>query len=125
MSPVRTASPVLGSDTKTVRRSAMICGFVQVFPPSVDLMKATLKAVTLKGGVIRSKKSYSVPVWGSTTIWFAIVCCRDGVLTMIRGGLQVRPPSMVFEKNVGPLKAAVCRSAYGLPFGSSSRSHTA
>ena len=57
MSPVRTASPVLGSVTPTVCMFAMTFGLVQVFPPSVDLTKASLNAVTLNGGVIRSKKS--------------------------------------------------------------------
>src|SRR6516162_10137679 len=54
-----------------------------------------------------------------------MVCCRDGTLTIIEGELHVFPPSTVFEKNVGPRKAAVCKLAYGLPFGNSSRSHTA
>src|SRR6266702_2397701 len=60
MSPVRIAWPVFGSLTKTVRRSLMMCGLVHVALPSVDLMNATLNAVTLKGGVIRSKVTDSV-----------------------------------------------------------------
>src|SRR5712691_2863023 len=124
MSPVRIGCPVLGSDTKTVRRSAIICGAVQVAPPSTDFTKATLNAVTLNGGVMRSKKSYSAPVAGSTTIWLPMVWCREGVLTMTLGELQVRPPLVVSAKNAGPLKAAVCNSARGLPFGDSNLSHT-
>src|SRR5262245_12945630 len=44
---------------------------------------------------------------------------------MARGVLHVWPPLVVLENTVGPLKAAVCRSASGLPLGVSSRSHTA
>src|SRR4051794_32217155 len=44
---------------------------------------------------------------------------------MTCGELQVWPPSTVREKNAGPRNAAVCRFAYGLSFGNSSRSQTA
>src|SRR5439155_9412046 len=53
-----------------------------------------------------------------------IVWCRDGVLTITFGELQVEPPSVVSENMAGPRNAAVCSSASGLPFGSSSRSQT-
>src|SRR5579859_5811535 len=109
MSPVRTASPVLGSVTGTVSSPAMICGFVHVAPSSVDLVNATLPADFLNGGLIRSKKSYSVPSCELTTIWLPIVCWRDGTLTMTDGELHVRPPSTVFENIDGPRNAAVCR----------------
>ncbi|MNO04851.1 hypothetical protein D3C81_2260240 [compost metagenome] len=56
MSPVRTASPVLGSVTPTVRMSAMTSGLLQVAPSSVDMTNASLDAVILKGGLMRLKK---------------------------------------------------------------------
>src|SRR5712692_9353511 len=44
---------------------------------------------------------------------------------MTCGELHVSPPLVVFASSVGPLNAAVCRSACGWPVGSSSRSQTA
>src|SRR3954452_9751045 len=124
LSPVRIESPVFGSETKLVSRPATTCGCVHVAPPAVDFTNATLYGCEL-GGAIRSKKSYSVPVRRSTTIWLPIVCRWWPVATMTCGVLHVLPPFVVFENSVGPVKADVLWLARGLPFGVSRRSQVA
>jgi len=41
--------------------------------------------------------------FGATTATLAIDCCRWRIGTMIFDGLQVTPPSVVFEKYDGPV----------------------
>src|SRR6266496_6565180 len=105
MSPVREraggalvrALRLLGSETRfwpTVSSAAITLGALQVAPPSVDLMKATLYPrfpPALEKYWIRLKKSYSAPVWRSTTIWLSIVWSMDGSPTMTCGALHVWP----------------------------------
>ena len=113
MSPVRDGAGgafvaglrLLGSRTPAVCRAAITLGLLHVAPPSVDLMKATLYPrfpPAFEKFWIRLKKSYSAPVWRSTTIWLPIVWSREGSPTMTRGVLHVLPKSVVFEISVGP-----------------------
>src|SRR6266516_2424579 len=53
-----------------------------------------------------------------------IVCVRLAVLTMICAWLQVFPPSVVLEKNAGPVYACACGLSSGLSVGRISVSHT-
>src|SRR5690349_14433225 len=109
----------------------MICGCVQVAPPSVDFTKAScwllrVPCFGVLGDTIRLAKSKSVcgVVDVSTTTMLPIVCWRCFVLMMICAWLHVLPPSTVLEKYAGPVYDAVCGLSSGLSVGSISVSHT-
>jgi hypothetical protein len=62
----------------------------------------------------------SAPYRSAISLGSGSVFRREAVKSAITlGELQVAPPSAVFENNAGPLKAAVCRLALGLPVGDS------
>src|SRR5712691_2267182 len=118
-------STLLGSLTPTDSSVETMVGSDHEAPPSADVMSATFRPRAALGPVdkIRSKKSYRVPVRGSTTITLPIVwffspgskICLD---------CQVTPPSVVLENHVGPLNARACRSASNAALGDTRRSHT-
>src|SRR5919199_1192744 len=119
MSPVREGaggalvygSRLFGSETPTVSMAATTEGFVQVAPPSLDLTKATLRPRwpwRFDAFWKRAKKSYSVPVCWSTTIWLPMVWSWDGRPTITLGLLHVLPKSVVFESSAGPKYARSC-----------------
>src|SRR4029077_2229513 len=98
---------------------AITCGEVQVVPPSVDLTKASSALLAVPclgvfGGTIRSVKSNSVSVFGSTTMMLPMVCCRFPDPMIVCTGLQVAPKSVVFENWAGPVYCATWRGESGL-----------
>src|SRR5712691_9843568 len=99
-SPTRISAPVFGSVMPTVNMRAICWGALQVVPPSVDLTKAAKYWVfaRLFGFTIQAVKSYRAPVIGLTTITLPIVWLFWAVGKMTLAGLQVFPPSVVFEK---------------------------
>src|SRR4029077_12066270 len=128
-SPTRARLPVLGSTTPAALKGAITWGAVQVAPPSVDLTNASWALLAtprngVLGGTIRSVKSYRASVLGSTTMMLPIVCCRLPEPMIVFTGLQVTPPSVVFENSAGPVYAAAWMRAAGWSVGAIKVSHT-
>src|SRR5216683_6672797 len=114
-------------------RLLAMTGLDQVAPPSAERMSATLNVFGLTPFwklTIRSKPSISMLLAGpavGTTTWLPIVWFSWPGSKMTRPGLQVTPPSLVFENTAGPRNASEKVKALGLAFlfGETRRSHTA